>query len=1060
MKFTKYIILIFIIPIYSQFGKNVVQYKSFDWNYIQSKYFDIYFYDSDSSIQKNDQISINSNAEFVASESLKAYDVISNAIGWKLKNRVPIIVYNSHNDFQQTNIIDMYMPEGVGGVTELYKNRVVIPYDGNYKQFRNVIHHELVHAFINDYIYKGSVKNMQNDDVVLIPLWMNEGLAEFLAAPWDSESDMWIRDLVINSDKLPSLNELNGFLAYRGGQSIWKFIVEKLDTAYNAKQTEAPTIIASIFSAIASSSDLNSALKKSLNISLEDLESDWHKYLKEEYWPDINNRKQVEEISNTILNYDKINSSYDIAPSISPNGEKLAYYSNQDGLMSICIVPSDCKDCAKTAINKILNSGTSIDFEELHILKPGISWSNNNKKIIIASSSRGEDVLYIVNINSKKKTKIQFDKNHLSSISQPIWNPINNNIIAFVGTNDKQSDIYLYDLQNEVLTQLTNDIFSVKEINWSNNGEKILFSSDRGEYGNTFWSNQYDLYSLDLTSKNISQLTNSPFNEHYPISIESDSLILYISDQNGINNIFHKDCVTNQHHMVTNVYTGITHISANDTTLFFSSLNDRRFQISKLENSYYNSKDTLSINKDIANWKLNQATYDYTKLNYELNQRTNSYRNYIFDQNIIKRKESSNNIDFKSTSFKDSLDNYIVKKYKTKFSLDVGQLSVGVGINNANNNYSQNGLGVFQFSDILGDHKIYLATELNVNFKRSDYALVYRYLPNLIDWTFLFSHDGYAIATSAPEYNDDNIITQEQRLYQNIAVGINANKPLSRFNRFEFNVNHYLMLVHNEIINPDTYGGIESSNHIFTGNLTTLSSKYVWDNTRWFYTYPIDGTRLYLNYKTAPTSSYDINLVSFDGRYYKPLFNGVSLLLRNFLGHTWGKDRQVMYLGAEPSFYSSNPNISYFYENEFSNDNDNLLKFFNFTENVTPIRGVPFMYKYGDNIALYNFELRAPFLLYYFPAISWFGQINGIIFADIGVAWSNNESLPDITKKENWINRNPENNQHHGWVMSYGWGPRFIFLGMPFKLNYAWQYNPITKKKSDRRYEITIGIDL
>ena len=83
----------------------------------------------------------------------------------------------------------------------------------------------------------------------------------------------------------------------------------------------------------------------------------------------------------------------------------------------------------------------------------------------------------------------------------------------------------------------------------------------------------------------------------------------------------------------------------------------------------------------------------------------------------------------------DSSGNYVIKKYKTKFSLDVGQLSVGVGLNARNNNYAQNGLAVFQFSDILGDHKIYLGTELDVNFKRSDYALVYRYLPKLIDWT-------------------------------------------------------------------------------------------------------------------------------------------------------------------------------------------------------------------------------------------------------------------------------------------------------------------------------------
>ena len=149
-----------------------------------------------------------------------------------------------------------------------------------------------------------------------------------------------------------------------------------------------------------------------------------------------------------------------------------------------------------------------------------------------------------------------------------------------------------------------------------------------------------------------------------------------------------------------------------------------------------------------------------------------------------------------------------------------------------------------------------------------------------------------------------------------------------------------------------------------------------------------------------------------------------------------------------------------YYDNYYmSGDYSNTLMLFNFSEHVTPIRGVPFMYKNGDNVALFNFELRAPFLLYYFPAIKWLGQINGILFMDIGVAWDSNSSFPSITKYENWLNRE-ENNNQQGWVMSYGWGPRFILLGLPFQINYAWQYNPITRVRSSRRYEITIGFDL
>ena len=117
------------------------------------------------------------------------------------------------------------------------------------------------------------------------------------------------------------------------------------------------------------------------------------------------------------------------------------------------------------------------------------------------------------------------------------------------------------------------------------------------------------------------------------------------------------------------------------------------------------------------------------------------------------------------------------------------------------------------------------------------------------------------------------------------------------------------------------------------------------------------------------------------------------------------------------------------------------------------------MYKSGDNIMSFNLELRAPFLIYYFPAIKWIGQLNAIVFIDAGVTWNQDTKFPSISDKENWVNREDEGSAQ-GWVMSYGWGPRFILLGLPFQINYAWQFNPITKWKSSKRYEITIGFDL
>ena len=166
----KYIALIiftisFIFP--NQFGKNIVQYNEFEWYYAQSNHFDIYVSDS-----------TGYHIDFVEEHIEDAYNKIKSLLNWSLKDRISIIIYSSHNEFQQTNVISSHLPEGVGGVTELLKNRVVIPFDGSHREFKHVIYHELLHVFINDCVYGGNLKSMMANSIeVRIPLWMNEGLA-------------------------------------------------------------------------------------------------------------------------------------------------------------------------------------------------------------------------------------------------------------------------------------------------------------------------------------------------------------------------------------------------------------------------------------------------------------------------------------------------------------------------------------------------------------------------------------------------------------------------------------------------------------------------------------------------------------------------------------------------------------------------------------------------------------------------------------------------------------------------------------------------------------------
>ena len=125
--------------LYCQFGKNKVQYQEFKWKFIESSHFDVYYIEGSKGM-----------AEYAAVESEKALLSIQSTLNYRLSGRVIIVLYNTHNEFQQSNVVMSFMPEGVGGVTELFKNRVVIPFQSDYSQFRHVIHHELVHAVLND----------------------------------------------------------------------------------------------------------------------------------------------------------------------------------------------------------------------------------------------------------------------------------------------------------------------------------------------------------------------------------------------------------------------------------------------------------------------------------------------------------------------------------------------------------------------------------------------------------------------------------------------------------------------------------------------------------------------------------------------------------------------------------------------------------------------------------------------------------------------------------------------------------------------------------------------
>src|SRR3989449_2192505 len=180
---------------YGYFGQNKIQYRRFDWRVLRGEHVDLYYYPEEEELGRV--------ALAYAEES---YDSLERRFAHAVRRRVPLIIYASHTDFEQTNILPFVPPEGLLGVTEFLKRRVTLPFTGSYTEFRHTLRHELVHVFQLS-LYGEAVARHPRARLPGMPLWFTEGLAEYYSAGEDSRDEMILRDLTISGD-LPTLGQL------------------------------------------------------------------------------------------------------------------------------------------------------------------------------------------------------------------------------------------------------------------------------------------------------------------------------------------------------------------------------------------------------------------------------------------------------------------------------------------------------------------------------------------------------------------------------------------------------------------------------------------------------------------------------------------------------------------------------------------------------------------------------------------------------------------------------------------------------------------------------------
>ena len=864
------------------FGKNKVQYRNFDWKIVKTKHFRIFVVPEEEHL-----------IPFASSVLESTYSEYSRVLHTrKFDGEIPVLIYPSPNSFKQTNVTLDVIDEFTGGFTEIFKNRVVVPFNGSYLDFNHVLRHELVHVFQFHIFYKGVKSYHIPPFTMSIPLWVMEGMAEYFSwGGWSPDAEMFMRDLVLN-DKVVPIEELEyygGWLIYKEGQAIFCF----LNDVYGPEKTRE------FIYQLKMSGNVDKAFKKVTGKDAAELNDEFSVYLKKKFFPSveqfefpIEGRSITEGENSGFLNFGVL----------SPDGGRIALISDRSGYTDIYIVSAFDGRIEK----KLVEGEKSPSFENLHLVRPSLSFSKDGHLLVFTASRGGYDALYVFDVDKDKKVAELRPERHtvwaidgdgnvekigklpIESVYEPVFSP-DGNKIAFVGIQSAQSDLFMYDFEEDRLYRLTDNPFDERTPVFSKDGKTIYFLTDfqgrswDGHFGS------YAIYGYSIENNELYRL--SPFlGDINSLTLLNDSLLGFTAVLRAARNVFAFDIKHATTFQITDFPSNIRLISADSSCseLGFSAIDKGKW-------SYFVLSNPLDRLKPVD---LEAVPEQYVALD------------------TVEHATSS---------------------YKTRYSVDWVQ-----GILEYETSTGLSGWMTVGLSDELGNHRMAISTDrysgnTNLYFQYADltrrtdfYVSAFHYW----DWGLLSYYAFY-----------------RQR---NLGLSAGITYPFSKFSRLDFDVTfrHPTDYIY---VYDENLGGFYLYD-VRGYNSLELTASYVVDRALYTYFGPLSGDRGAIEIHTEALSPYKFSYALFDYRKYSPISQRSLLATRVMGGQTMGEYAPMFWLGGPSTLRGY-----YFYE--FGGRNfvltnfelrvpfiDTLKLSFPFPIQFVGIRGVLFMDIGGVNI--------------------------------------------------------------------------------------------------------------
>ncbi len=819
-------------PYNTYFGKNKVTYESFDfWKYT-APHFDIYYYPEEEQ-----------HLDEVVAFAEDAYQRVSRLMNHQLSERMPIIFYQTHSEFQQTHILPFFLPEAVAAFAEPTENRLVLPVDDPPDQLHLLMVHEITHLFEFDY-YSGN--RLGSALRAQPPGWVMEGFAEYVADNLTTLDEMMLRDIVL-ADDIPTLIQMSYgggfFIDYVLGEVIWHYIEDE-------HGIEGVRIFLSEVRRDLGQ-DIERDLERAFNVTPQEFNNEFRGWLRKRYLPNVLDRQEAPDFArNVMAGIPFEDRQMAFSPVVSPDGTKFAAVSFDKKALQVDVYTFDLT--SGEAIRN-LTRGLHNDFE--YVVAQGVtvgfqagndlSWSPDGSTIAFFGRKPPTRTLWLVDAaTGKVKKKFRTD---LDQALSPSIGP--DGRVVFGAHANGVRDIYLYDPTSDTLSNLTQDEFYDYAPVWSPDGRSIVFASHV--------LGHKKLFRIDLARpQERVQLTFGLADDTQPSFSADGAHVTFVSDRTGSHELYSMELATETVYRYTNILHGAFYPQAipGQNRVLFSSYGDGTYDLYTMETppalEQFVAVDEALPDDEIDRIELQAAELGQVEL---------------ADDNKTQQAGGGWHI--------------------SAIQIAGGYSTTGTILANT----------LVQFQDLLGNHQI--TAILGSIESQRNYTMVYTNQKSRWNWGAMLTSQRSFFFT--PDLNGG---FERSSSFELDGGEFFADYPFGRDWRMETSIGYYdRFFIPSLFILEGTGGEIDTfANRFTSGTFMPIDVKFIGDRARFKEYGPFAGRRLSIGFRIAPPGVAALQFYSatLDFRQYLQITKDSQLAFRVYGAASFGENPEVFFMGG------------------------------------------------------------------------------------------------------------------------------------------------------------------